>query len=157
MMPSAYDLAFVAVHELLPNLESRYEAPTVLAHVPLLRDLSCVLLIRHRVEDRLLREARWLALETGFSNQLKLLWPGRPEEGHGLNGVRHGDAQQLSERTSVKPTGLAASVYLVSMLATLAALIEPVNGQCLTRGRAHFVAPRRASHRALGSRDAVVA
>ncbi len=40
--------------------------------------------------------------------------------------------QQLIERTSVKPAGVTASVYLASVGMSVGTLIEAVNGRCLT-------------------------
>ena len=58
------DLMVVAVHEALFDRESRHKASPRLWHIPFLGNLTGILLVRHWVEDWLLRQARIPTFET---------------------------------------------------------------------------------------------
>src|SRR5690606_32836626 len=61
-------LHVVAVEERLADAEPRHVADARRLHVPVASNPSRIVLIEHRVEDRLVRESRWPAARAGRSN-----------------------------------------------------------------------------------------
>jgi hypothetical protein len=69
--------------------ETRHEPARAVASIPALRDLDRIALIAHRVEDRLLAEARWERTEAARLNEAQLCGADRAvqdDELHQLGG-----------------------------------------------------------------------
>src|SRR5438046_505473 len=86
MRAAAGLLHVVPLDEAALNLEARDEARAARRNVPVARDLDGVVLGEHRIEDRLIRQARRECTHAGLLDQLELFRPDWAPEGEGVFG-----------------------------------------------------------------------
>jgi hypothetical protein len=81
---SAHLMHFVSISELLTDSKAGNEPLSTVPRIPSLSDFCCVLFIRHRIKDRLLRKPRRPSEILTFPNQLQLSLANRSKHFHRL-------------------------------------------------------------------------
>ena len=85
VLRTADDLDLVPIEEVGPHLEARHvpNRRVIVLCVPITSNLSRVRLVEDRIEDWLLREARWKRAKTSGSDQVELELTNRTKESGG--------------------------------------------------------------------------